>query len=202
MKILPILQLQNNVSAKLTARQSRQRGFSLTELMMVIGIVGILTAVALPSFTETIRRYRVSSARDGLVASINFARIEAIRNGTQVVIERSPASAACSVAPTVASDWGCGWTVYVDRNFNLAQDPLELSIQNIAEPRGVAVTHPGNAGQVRLVINRWGQPGTVGDSFIFFPADQGIGAASTSTTCINAGGRIRNLSGTPTCTNT
>ena len=192
-----------NKKIKLLPFNTKQKGFSLFEVLIALAIAAILAAIAVPSFLETIRRYRVVSARDGLVASINFARVEAIRNGAQVVVERSPASIACSVAPAVASDWGCGWTVYVDRNFNLTQDlPAEPSIQNISEPKGVAVTHPGNAGAVRLVVNRWGQPGTVGDRFTFFPSDQGIGAASTTSTCINAGGRIRNLPGTPVCTNT
>lgn len=173
------------------------------EMMIVIAIVAILAALAAPSFAETFRRYRVTSARDNLSASINFARVEAIRNGVQVIIEKTPASAACSATIVTASDWGCGWTVYVDRNNNLAQDiATEPSIQTVAEPKGVAITHPGGAATVRFVVNRWGQPGTIGDRFIFFPSDQSIAALSTTTTCINAGGRMRNLSGTPVCTNT
>ena len=182
---------------------SRQKGFSLMEVMLVIAIIAIVTAVALPSFTETMRRYRVTSARDNLSASINFARVEAIRTGRPVVIQKSPSSTACSAKIATASDWGCGWIIFVDKNYNSTQDlSTEPTIQAVAEPKGVGVTHPGSAAAVRFVINRWGQPGAIGDRFTFFPADTGIGAASTSTTCINAGGRIRFLPGSPACTNT
>ena len=182
--------------------RARQHGFSLMEMMAVIAIVAIIASLAAPAFTETFRRFRVTSARDNLSATINFARVEAIRSGSQVIVEKTPASADCTATIVTASDWGCGWTVYVDLNNNLAQDVAEASIQNVTEPKGVSVTHPGGAGAVRLVVNRWGQPGTIGDRFIFFPSDQTIAAQTTTTVCINAGGRLRNLAGSPVCTNT
>ena len=183
-------------------QMNREHGFSLMEMMAVIAIVAIISAFAAPAFTETFRRFRVSSARDNLSATINFARVEAVRSGSQVIVEKTPASGDCSASISTASDWGCGWTVYVDTNNNLTQDVSEPSIQNVTEPKGVSVTHPGGAAAVRLVVNRWGQPGTIGDRFIFFPSDQSIAALTTTTVCINTGGRMRNLAGSPVCTNT
>ena len=92
--------------------------------------------------------------------------------------------------------------MFVDKNYNLKQDlPAEPTIQSVAEPKGVGVTHPGGSEAAIFVINRWGQPTTVGERFTFFPADKGIGSTTTTSTCITAGGRMRFVAGSPTCTN-
>ena len=60
----------------------RLAGFSLIELMMVVVIMSIGLAVAIPGMTAVINSNRLTSATNELVAAINQARIQAIKRNS------------------------------------------------------------------------------------------------------------------------
>ena len=63
------------------------KGFTLIELVISILILGIVAAVATPSFAEAMISYRIEAAAKRIVADFNYARQQAITKSDTVTIE-------------------------------------------------------------------------------------------------------------------
>jgi type IV fimbrial biogenesis protein FimT len=85
----------------------RQTGFNLTELMMVVAIVAILLSIGIPSFRYVTNANRASAEVNGLLGDLMYARAEAVREGTPVVVCTSADSQSCAGAGVTA--WQGGW---------------------------------------------------------------------------------------------
>lgn len=62
------------------------RGFTLIELIVVVVIVGIFAAIAMPSFSSMLHRSSVRAAADEFYDLLQYARAEAVTRGTIVNI--------------------------------------------------------------------------------------------------------------------
>jgi prepilin-type N-terminal cleavage/methylation domain-containing protein len=56
-------------------------GYTLTEMMIVVGIVGLLTLFSLPRFSRLVERNKLNAAREELASAIATARAAAIQRG-------------------------------------------------------------------------------------------------------------------------
>lgn len=194
-----------------TSRPPIQYGFTAIELMVAVAIVAILAALAAPSFTPLIERWRVRSAAETLTSSLYYSRSEAIKRGGNVIIEKTPNSGNCTSASTNA-EWGCGWKVFFDVNGNGTQDacnsgatPNECDLQVIDTPASVEIGLTASTGKIS--VDRWGMMSHTGSgtvtptamAFDLMPKGKTLTDNSSAQLCLSTSGRVARIQGTATC---
>ena len=90
-------------------RASRQQGFTILELMAVVGIMAILLGLGGPAFVDFVREGRLAGSARDLVIDFSLARNEAAVRATRVTVCTSTNLTACS-----NDSWAKGRIVFVD----------------------------------------------------------------------------------------
>jgi type IV fimbrial biogenesis protein FimT len=137
----------------------RASGFTLIEMMVVIGIVAILAAIAAPNMGAMIKRQRIKTAAFDVFASLTYARSEAIKRNATVTIT------------PIANDWARGWQI-VDANGNVLRDQTGWDNLTVTGPATV-----GFSGTGRLAAG-------AGTPFALTGGSYGASVATTDYRCV------------------
>lgn len=84
--------------------KNRHTGVTMIELIVVIAIVGIMAALAIPSFTMYFEKARVRGAADGVSGLLAQARSAAVKNNRQAIATKIGADDTWCVGATLAAD--------------------------------------------------------------------------------------------------
>jgi len=92
-----------------TRRRADQRGFSLADMTVAVGFVAVAAMTLLPNIGKLTARYRVNDAARRMEAVMQFARMKAIGERTNVVVQFTPG----------------GWNIYGDADRDAIRDSNE-----------------------------------------------------------------------------
>ncbi|MET0889595.1 prepilin-type N-terminal cleavage/methylation domain-containing protein [Stenotrophomonas sp. SAM-B] len=123
---------------------SRHTGLTLLELMATLAVLGLLVAVAAPSFIETVSSLRADALRMQLNSAFSGARMAAVTRRENVSVCPSDDGRRCT------AEWSKGWLTYRDP----LRRPQPAAEQDILQyyPGQTALTllAPTSAGRPRL----------------------------------------------------
>src|SRR6267378_4244844 len=114
-----------NFGKQYRGRHRRTRGLTLIELIMVLFVIVLTSAVSMPSFIRAYQHYQVDDAATRMANVIKFTRYEAIRRNTPVSFGIGVTAAATTVAWTDSN--GNGATIGM-AGANPATDAVERQV--------------------------------------------------------------------------
>ena len=151
------------------------QGFTLVEMLVCLGVLGVMASLAIPSWQRLQERSRVEAARDQLMNDLQTARVRALQRGETLQLSRLR---DCTWATSTSNDWSCGWQLVVKTDQSvLFTSQLHLPLQVT-----FAKTDP-------LDVSQRGDLGTVGDRWVIKSRQSSLNIANVL--CLSSASRLR-----------
>ena len=119
--------------------EKSDRGFTLIELAIVLVIIGIIAAIASPSFVGLLSRYRLNGALQQLLGAINESQRLAMLQGKSCRIEISPST------NNITANAGC---LLSDRQID---DSITIR-SNFTGTTNITFSHKGNTTRAGTIV--------------------------------------------------
>lgn len=143
----------------------RQRGFSIIELAVTLVVLGILITSAIPNITSWMRNTKLRNQTESMLAGLQQARNEAVRNNRRVTFWMVNLPNATSMDNNcTVSNTGTSWVVNI----------------GVASPESQCGTRPSTSVAPLIVTTRVGADGSNGLTVKGLKADGTTTASSVT----------------------
>src|SRR5256712_8478367 len=95
-----------SVQTGMATRLKAQAGFTLTEVTIIVAIIGLLVLVAVPNFLDWNRKYKLKDAVAMLHGNIGLTRMSAINQSTTMTVTFTQATPTSPVTVTFRNSSG------------------------------------------------------------------------------------------------
>lgn len=103
----------------------KNSGFTLYEMLAVIGIVAVLSTIAIPNFLGWLPKYQLGSAARTLLSVMQYARLVAVKDNVDILVNFDPDKDK--------------YIVFPDYNTSDSQDNDEPTLKQGKMPGGVSI---------------------------------------------------------------
>jgi type IV fimbrial biogenesis protein FimT len=166
-----------------------EHGFTIIELLVTMVVAGILVAIAVPAFNNFVLNDRDIGQINSLIASLNYARSEAVKVASPTGITVCPSGGGLTCAP--AAPWSGGWIVIDTNNADCNNAPCKplQSIPALAGTNTLTAVGPAAAGITFLSSGLVTPTGAGGPALTIRVCDRRLAAFARDVE-VNSTGRV------------